>query len=79
MNFELSDMNRLPLMPFMCTSSTCKGGVGKGRPVKIISDNSVEAIIFGNTEMNNYSRCHLNPSSVSIAIGVVRDMNICVH
>jgi hypothetical protein len=37
----------------MCTSSTHKRGGGKGRPVKIITDNSVETIVFGNTEMNN--------------------------
>ena len=42
MNFGLCDM-----MPFMCTSSTRKGGGGKGRPVKIITDNSVETIVFG--------------------------------
>jgi hypothetical protein len=40
-------------MPFMCTSSTPKGGGGKGRPVKIITDNSVETIVLGSTEMNN--------------------------
>ena len=33
----------------MCTSSTRKGGgrVGKGRPVKIITDNSVETTFSG--------------------------------
>ena len=44
-------------MPFMCTSSFCKdgGGGGKGRPVKIITDNSAETIVFGNNEINNNS------------------------
>ena len=42
-------------MPFMCTSSTRKGGGGKGRPVKIITDNSAETIVFGKTEMNSDS------------------------
>jgi hypothetical protein len=30
-------------------------GGGKWRPVKIITDNSVETVVFGNTEMNNDS------------------------
>ena len=42
-------------MPFMCTSSTDKGGGEKGRPVKTITVDSVETIVFGNTEMNNDS------------------------
>ena len=42
-------------MPFMCTSSTSKGGYGKGRPVKVITDNSVDTIVFGNTDINNGS------------------------
>jgi hypothetical protein len=42
-------------MPFMCTSSTHKGGGGKGQPVKLITDNSVKTIVFGTTEMNNDS------------------------
>ena len=44
------------MMPLMCTSSTRKvggRGGGKGRPVKIVADNSVEAIVFGNNEINN--------------------------
>jgi hypothetical protein len=52
------DMNRYTPMPFMCTSSTrkCGGGGGsKGRPVKIITDNSVETIVFGNNEYDNDS------------------------
>jgi hypothetical protein len=27
--------------------------VNEGRPIKIFTDNSVKAIVFGNTEMNN--------------------------
>ena len=57
MNFELGDMNSYTPMPFMCTSSTCKcweGGV-KRRPVKIITDNSIETVVFGYNEMNNDS------------------------
>ena len=54
-------------------------GSGKGRPVKIITDNSVETIVFGKTEINNDSQCHLSPSWVPIAIRVVRDLNMCVH
>jgi hypothetical protein len=42
-------------MPFMCTSSTHKGGGGKGRYVKIITDNIVEAVVFVNTEMHDDS------------------------
>ena len=43
-------------MPFMCTSSTRKGeGSGKGQPVKIITDNNVETIVFGKNEINNDS------------------------
>ena len=42
-------------MPFMYTSSTRRSGIGKERPVKIFTDNSVETIVFGNTEMNNDS------------------------
>ena len=42
-------------MSFMCNSSIHKGRGGKGRPVKIITDDSVETIAFGNTEMNNDS------------------------
>jgi hypothetical protein len=41
------------VMPFRCTSSTRKDG--KGRPVKIITDNSVETIVFGNNDVNNDS------------------------
>ena len=47
MNFGLGDMNRYILVPFMFTSSNRKGGGGKGRPVKIITDNSVETVVFG--------------------------------
>ena len=43
MNFKLGDN----IMPFMCTSSTRKGGGGKGQPVKIITDNSIETVVFG--------------------------------
>jgi len=32
-----------------------RGGGGKGRPVKIITDNSVETIVFCNNENNNDS------------------------
>ena len=50
MNFGIGDMNRCrlcaPLAPV-------KVGSGKGRPVKIIKDNSVETIIFGNTEISH--------------------------
>ena len=46
----------------MCTSSTRKSG--KGRHVKIITDNSVETVVLGNTEMNNDSRCCLNKLSL---------------
>ena len=42
-------------MPFMCTSSTHKRGVGNGGAVKIITDNSVETIVLGNNEINNDS------------------------
>ena len=44
-------------MPFMCISSTCKGGggSGKGQPAKIITDNSVKTIVFRNTKINNDS------------------------
>ena len=42
-------------MPFKCTSSTRKGGGGKGRPVEIIIDNNVEIVVFGSTEMNSDS------------------------
>ena len=44
-------------MLFMWTSSTFKGGGGggKGRPAKLITDNSVKTIIFRNSEMNNDS------------------------
>ena len=37
----------------MYTSGTRRGGGGKERPVKIITDNNVKTIVFGNTEMNN--------------------------
>ena len=36
--------------------------INEGKPVKIFADNSVETKVFGNTEINNDSRCHLNPS-----------------
>ena len=45
-NFGLGDMN---MMPFMCPLAPVKVGCGKGRPVKIITDNSVETVVFGNT------------------------------
>ena len=48
MNFGLGDVSSY-------TSSTCKVRGGKGCPVKIITDNSVETIVFGNTEKNNDS------------------------
>ena len=53
--------------------------IHEGRPVKIFTDNTVETIVFGNNEMNNESRCHLNPSLVLITIGLVRDKNMRVH
>jgi hypothetical protein len=37
-------------------------GVCKVRPVKIITNNNVETIVFGNNEINNDSRCRLNSS-----------------
>ena len=52
-------------MPFMCTSSTRKGGGGKERPVKIITDNSVENIVFGNTEI--FHPCNYTVSQRSVA------------
>ena len=39
-------------MPFMCTCST-PVGCGKGRPVKIITDNSLETVVFGNTDISH--------------------------
>jgi hypothetical protein len=40
----------------MCTSSTPNGrGGGKGRPVKIITDNSVENLVLGNNKIKNDS------------------------
>jgi hypothetical protein len=42
-------------MPFLYTSSTREVGGGKGRPVEIITDNSVETVVCGNTEINNDS------------------------
>ena len=41
-------------MPFMCTPSTHKSRGGKGRPVEIITDNSVETVVFGNTDIYIY-------------------------
>ena len=38
-------------MPFMCTSSARKVGCGKGRPVEIIADNSVDTVVFENTDI----------------------------
>ena len=38
-------------MPFMCTCSTRKGGCGKGRPLEIITVNSVKTVVFGNTDI----------------------------
>jgi hypothetical protein len=40
-------------MPFMCTSSTRKGGGGNGRLVKTITGNSVKTVVFGSIEKNN--------------------------
>ena len=53
MNFGLCDLNRYTLMPFMCSSAPVKVGGGKWLPVKIITDNTLETIVFGNTEMND--------------------------
>jgi hypothetical protein len=33
----------------------CLGPIKEGQPIKIFTDNSVETIVFGNTEMNNDS------------------------
>jgi hypothetical protein len=44
-------MNSKPVIPFMCTSALIK----VGRPVKILIDNSVETIVFGNTDLNDDS------------------------
>ena len=44
------------MMPFMCTSSTRKGERGGGAkwlPVKIITDDTLETLVFGNTKMND--------------------------
>ena len=37
----------------MYTSGTRRGGGGKEGPVKMITHNSVETIVFENTEMSN--------------------------
>ena len=51
MNFGLGDMNSYT-HDAVCTR---KGGVWEGRPVKIITDNSIETIVLWDTEMNNDS------------------------
>ena len=58
MDFGLSDMNSYTPDAVMSTFGTRRGGEGgggKGRPVKIITDNSVETVVFGNNEINNDS------------------------
>ena len=39
-------------MPFALLAPV-KVGSGKERPIKIITDNSVETIVFGNTEISH--------------------------
>ena len=52
MNFRLGDMNRYtPDAVFFAPLAPVKVGCGKGRPVKIIKDNSVETVVFGNTDI----------------------------
>ena len=52
MSFGLCDMNRLcaPLAPVKVG-----WGGGKWQPVKIITNNTLENLVFGKTEINNKS------------------------
>jgi hypothetical protein len=52
MNFGLSDMNRCHLYAPLAPVNVAGG---KRQPVKMITDNSVETVVFRNTEMNNDS------------------------
>ena len=60
MNLGLGDMNSLcaPVAPV-------KEECGKGRPVKIITDNSVETLVFGNTDIPH--PCNHTVSQRSVA------------
>ena len=52
MNFRLGDRNRYTQCRLCAPLAPVKVEGGKGRPVKIITDNSVETIIFGITVTN---------------------------
>ena len=55
MNFRLGDRNRYTQCRLCAPLAPVKVEGGKGRPVNIITGNSVETIVFGNTEMSNDS------------------------
>ena len=72
MNFGLCDMKSYTPDVVCAPLAPVKAGCGKGRPVKIITDNSVKTLVSGNTEISHPcihtvpQRCVVGSSSIHI-------------
>ena len=68
MNIGLSDMNRYTRDAICAFLASVKMGCGIERPVTIITSNSIESVVFGNTDIHHPS---IHPHCATAKRGLV--------